>query len=390
MVLLVGMVALSTTGASASVSTQLQTARDNLANCQLLAANATSSAQRTRAQQCVTDQSRIIALLTASPTPSGSPTASPTASATPTVPPTTVPPTTTPAPTTVPPTTGPPPGDTLLCPPFPAFPDEHCTGYAHTGLKQSDLRVCDEGDGENDGHLTVANRVFDGCLFEGAQSFIRIRAANIVIKNSLVRGCIATHYLTPGQYMGLKLIDVEITTPCTDNAPVGDGRDYSCLRCYVHGTSTGLGGGTNVSIVDSYSTEMVYSDGAHQATVGMNNGLNITILHNRLNCYRVFPPGVTHNQGCSAALSLYDEGPLDGVLVKNNFFQAAGEYCAYSGGPTGRNVRFESNVFSVVDFAGNPRPKCGNSGPLHSWWDNGSNGYVWLDNHYADGRVVTP
>jgi len=326
------------------------------------------------------------------PSSSGTPTSTPpptTVPPTTTPPPTTVPPTTTPAPTTVPPTE-PPPGDTLFCAPFPAFPDEHCTGYAHTGLKLADLKVCDEGDGENDGHLTVANKTFDGCVFQGAQSFIRVRAANITIRRSLIRGCIATHYLTPGQYMGLKLIDVEITTPCTDNAPVGDGRDYSCLRCYVHDTSTGLGGGTNVSIVDSYVTRMVYSDGAHQAAVGMNNGLGITVWHNALDCYRVFPAGVPHNQGCSAALSLYDEGPLDGVLVKQNFLQSAGEYCAYSGGPTAKNVRFESNVFSVVDFAGNPRPKCGNSGPVHSWYPN-NEGYFWgADNRYADGRPVTP
>ncbi len=59
--------------APSTTSTRLQLAEDQLANCQLLANNATSSSQRTRAQQCVTDQQRIIALLQGqSPSPSPS------------------------------------------------------------------------------------------------------------------------------------------------------------------------------------------------------------------------------------------------------------------------------------------------------------------------------
>src|SRR3954462_7829607 len=85
-------------------------ARVQMANCQLLAAHSTGS-QRTRAQDCVSDQRRIIALLTPS-------TPSPTATTTPTpAPPTPTPPATTP-PTTTPPTS---PG---------GFPDASNTGPA--------------------------------------------------------------------------------------------------------------------------------------------------------------------------------------------------------------------------------------------------------------------
>lgn len=55
--------------ASADQTTQLQTARDTLANCQLLAANSTGE-QKARAEACIQDQARIVELLTApSPTP---------------------------------------------------------------------------------------------------------------------------------------------------------------------------------------------------------------------------------------------------------------------------------------------------------------------------------
>lgn len=305
--------------------------------------------------------------------------------ATTTVAPTTPPVTTTPpATTTAPPTPTPSPTGPPVegCAPFPLFPTpgstaEGCTGFRHN-VAESQLRVCQELDGENDNHLT-RTQVFDGCRFNG---LLRIRAQNIVIRNSLITGCIATHHTSRGQYMNLTVADTEITGVCTSMAPISDGRDYTCLRCYVHDTGTGLGGGSNVTIRDSYVTRMVYSDGAHQAAIGMNNGLGIVIEHNNLNCFRIFPPGVPQNQGCSAALSLYDEGPLDGVLVKNNLFNAAGEYCAYSGGPTGRNVRFIDNRFGMVHH-----PNCGNSGPLHSWYPSNV-GYVWSGNQFTDGRII--
>jgi hypothetical protein len=98
----------SVTTASADGTTQLQNARDRLANCQLLAASPTSNAQRTRAQQCVADEQRIIQLLTPTTT----------------VPPTTTATTTAPATTTAttpPPTTAPPP-------PLPVYPNPASTG----------------------------------------------------------------------------------------------------------------------------------------------------------------------------------------------------------------------------------------------------------------------
>lgn len=294
--------------------------------------------------------------------------------------PTITPPVTTPPVTTAPPTTSAPsstpPNDQRYCAPWPAIPDATCTGYQHTGVT---LHQCDEGDGDNDGHLTVT-RTFDGCLFQGNQDFLRIQAPNIVIKNSKLVGVIAPHWQTPHKYMGLKVIDTEITGFTADNAPIADGDDYSCLRCYVHDTSTGIGGGNNVSIIDSVVDRMVYSSGAHQAAVGMNYGTNITIWHNNLSCWRVnVPPGP---QGCSAALSLYDEGTMNGVLVKNNLFNAAGEYCAYSGGPTAKNVKFISNLFGIRFH-----PNCGNAGPLHSWYP-GNEGYEWTDNFFTDGRPI--
>jgi hypothetical protein len=88
-------------------------AQVQLANCQLLAAHPTSSAQRTRALNCVADQTAILKLLQPQVTPSTTPPVAttppvtPSPSATPTPSPTlTVPPSTTPPPTTTPPGIG--------------------------------------------------------------------------------------------------------------------------------------------------------------------------------------------------------------------------------------------------------------------------------------------
>lgn len=330
----------------------------------LAASPAPNSALRTWLNNCVAAANRVI----------------PTSTPSPTVVPTTAPPTTTPPVTTAPPTPTPTPTPgPNICPQYPLFVTVDCVGLNAENLQESNLKVCNELDGDNDGHLE-RTQTFDRCVFKGGQSFLRIKAANIVIKNSLIHGCVATHYLTQGQYMGLKLINVEFDTPCENYAPVSDGADYSCLRCYVHGASTGLGGGSNVTIEDSYVTSMFYTTGAHQAAIGMNNGRNIVIRHNTLNCFRYnVPPGP---QGCSSALSLYDEGPLDGVLVEKNLFNAAGEYCTYTGGPTGKNVKYFDNVFGMLWHQ-----NCGNSGPVHSWYPNNV-GYEEHGNKYSDGRVI--
>ncbi len=113
LVLVIGLVA----PAGASQATQLQTARDTLANCMLLAANPVDDQQRTRAETCIQDQTRIVDLLTAPSSPSSTPT--PTGSPSPTVTPTSTRPTPTPSPSPTssgsgqwpsPSTTGTPPG----------------------------------------------------------------------------------------------------------------------------------------------------------------------------------------------------------------------------------------------------------------------------------------
>lgn len=200
------------TTAFASTSTQITTAQNNLDNCRLLAGNSVGS-QRDRANACVLDQTRILALLsppttrppTTSPSASHSPTTSPTGSSSTTP---TPPPTTTPPPTSLPPTgwpnasnTGVPAGTTLI----------HTSGRTITVAGT-------EVNGED----------IDGCL--------TIKADNVTVRNSRIRCTgepIAARVRT-----GVLIQDVE--ADCMNNPGSGMVGNFTAYRVNIHGCENGM------------------------------------------------------------------------------------------------------------------------------------------------------
>ncbi|GHJ55146.1 hypothetical protein Nm8I071_44530 [Nonomuraea sp. TT08I-71] len=299
------------------------------------------------------------------PTPPGSPTPRPTATrATPT-PTATVTRTPSASPTPSPTRSATPPPAPGACPPFPAFPDENCTGWQHTGVK---LRDCD-------GDIRTSGITLDGCYFPRD---LKIVAKNVTIKRSHVKGSVYASWMTDWDFQNLTLIDVEVedegnATP--DRAAIG-GPNFTCIRCHVHNTGTGISMGDNVTIRDSYAHDFTYTEGAHQAAAGANGGANLTLIHNNLECSRVNVS--PDKQGCSSALSLYDEPTIDNVLVQNNLFNTAGGYCTYGGGPNGTNIRYLDNRFGKKF-----NPRCGSYGPVAAYRNNSGN--VWQGNLWADG-----
>lgn len=386
-----GLYGLVVSPAAADTNSQLQVARDTQANCRLLVTGAQNNAQRIRAQFCVGDQQRIIDLLvgaTPSPTPSATPT--------PTVAPTTAPPpTTTVVPTTVPPTptptaTTPPPGDTAFCAPYAGvagpFPDEHCTGWRHTGVT---LHVCGDPAGSAT-HLETANAVYESCLFRDA---VVIQAENITIRDSWVQGTVYPHdsmrtASDKPDCKGLKLIDVEVAPVGAvdpDRAGVGNCFNKSLLRVNVHGTASGIHVSDFNSVIDSYSHDFA-DTGSHGAAAGTGQdmGNHSVIAHNNLNCSRVNAAGVPDPSiiHCSAALSLYDEPTLTDVDVERNLFNTVSGFCAY-GGNTGTSIRFNDNIFGRRYSS-----TCGPAGPITVFLFNAGN--VWNNNRYIDGTPVNP
>ena len=252
-----------------------------------------------------------------------------------------------------------------VCPGFPQFPDESCTGWRHTGVT---LRDCPNV-------ITQNGATFDGCRF-GPD--LEIQAADVTITRSLVEGTVYATYLTDWSLGGLQMIDVEID----GGDRVVDGRsaaigndDYTCIRCHIHRSERGANLGRNVHIEDSYLHDWFENPGAHQTAIGSNGGRNFTVVHNYLECMTP--------DGCSAALSLYEDfDSIDNVLIQNNLFNTNGSYCTYAG-QNGTNIRYIDNIFGTKFY-----PRCGQYGAVTDFQPNQGN--VWRGNRYPGGAEVAP
>jgi hypothetical protein len=254
------------------------------------------------------------------------------------------------------------------CPAFPAFPDQGCTGWRHTGVS---LRTCPST-------VTEDGASLDGCRFPGG---VTIQARDVTITRSLIEGLVEPH----GSLLNLTLVDVEIDgTGQPDphgEAAIGNG-DYTCIRCHIHSTGRGANLDRNVRIEDSYLHGFVYTDGVHQTAIGSNGGSGFTIVHNNLEC---------STEGCSAALSLYgDFFPIEDALIQHNLFNTTGSFCTYAGSvegkpfPVGTGIRYLDNR-----FGSKYHPQCGIYGPVTSWGQHEGN--VWRGNVWQDGSgPVTP
>jgi hypothetical protein len=255
-----------------------------------------------------------------------------------------------------------------VCPEFPEFPDESCTGYRHTGVELRDCPNVIEQDGLE----------LDGCRF-GPD--LIIQASDVTITRSFVDGTVYATYLTDWSLGNLTLIDVEIDggQRVVDGrtAAIGDD-DYTCIRCDMHGSERGANMGSNVHIEESYMHDFIHVANSHQSAVGTNGGVNLTLIHNNMDCEST-------GDSCSTALALYpDFEPVDNVLVQHNLFNTNGGYCTYGGFEEGTNIRYLDNIFGTKYY-----PQCGIWGPVAAFRAD-AEGNQWRGNRYPDGTEVEP
>jgi hypothetical protein len=334
-----------------SPAEQLRLAELQRDNCRTLAANS-SGTQRTRAQQCVADQTRIIALLTG-PTPTATATVTPTRTpvVTTTPPPTTTtrPPATTTAPATTPPATTPASG----------WPDASNTGVP-SGVTLTTYT----------GPSTITT---DGTTITGkALGCVTVQARNVVIRDSRIR-CSGMYPLRVQDPYSVTVVDSEIDGMNSDNDCVAfDG--YTLLRVDVHGCADGAKAGNRVRIEDSWIHALSTCSGCHNDTIQSEDGNGIVIRHNRLE-NAASQTGVIK---LGTAL-----GPLRNVLVERNLLNGGG-YTVYAGGSDGtvENLRFIGNRFGQQFY-----PSCGYWGPV-AYWHPSNPGSVWTDNRYTTGGVI--
>lgn len=301
------------------------------------------------------------------PTPSAS--ASPSASPTPLPSPSpSVSPTPSPSATPSPAPTIPPPS---VCPAWPAFPDEHCTGFIHTGVTEASLTTCPT-------RLTVANAVYDRCRFP---SGVIIAADNIRITRSLVIG-VVNSVNGNNQMRGLSLTDVEIRGVAggTDRLAAIGTENYSCLRCHVHGGYRGFALGSNVRIIDSYSHGFRTQPEAHQTAASSHVGAGVVIDHSRLRCE-------SNDYACSGGVNWYAEyGNISDILVQRSHISTdAGPCMGFYHANSGGNKRF---LILNTRILNNVLANNCEYGALANWPAGGGN--VWVGNTFPDGRPINP
>lgn len=248
-----GLVVGSTTGVAAStVSTPVGcTITDNALSCPL-PAPAPITVTATTTERVTTTVAPAAMTVTATQTVTAAP--SSTASSTPTPTPTPTGSSTTPSSstTTPPPTTG-------------AWPGADNTGIpAGVSLTAS-------------GGITVtqAGTVIDGKDITGS---VVVRAANVVIKNSRIKG--SSTYCVQTQNGGSVTIeDTEIIGGC-ENAIGFDG--WTARRVEIRGTyGDGVKLGSNVLLVDSWIHDLAPASGAHSDGGQVQSGVtNTTVRHN--------------------------------------------------------------------------------------------------------------
>jgi hypothetical protein len=152
---------------------------------------------------------------------------------------------------------------------------------------------------------------------------------------------------------------------------------FTCRRCNIHNTGTGMRFGHDARVEDSWLHDMHVGETSHNNAIAGHGAVNLTLLHNRLECL--------NTDHCTSALALfYEDEPRD-ILAQGNIFVGGG-YCVYGGadrnGHPGHNIRFIGNAFATRPFA-----NCGQYGPVTAWEPGPGN--EWTGN-YWDDAAKTP
>ncbi len=300
-----------------------------LAECKAQLTAATTSADRTWANECVRLAQRAVdAWVKANPTPTATATATvaPT-TVPPTTPPVTTPPATTPPPTTVPPTTVPPttpPAQTTNCLPRPSacgFPDATNTGVPANWVPIKTVN--------GDQSVTTAGATLDGWDIHGC---LNITAPNVTIRNSRILGA-GCQYAVHNFSTGLQVLHSTITCGGGNGNGISD-NEFSAIADDISGCENGSnvstvnGSAGNVLFQDTYIHDLVSANGAHTDGVQIGQGAaHLRFLHNT-----IYNPA-----GQTSAIIMWDEGDPQNsdVTIADNILAGGGYtlYCPRSDAP---------------------------------------------------------
>jgi len=219
--------------------------------------------------------------------------------------------------------------------------------------------------------ITTAGTVIDS---KTITSVLNIKANDVTIKNSRIAvGNASFILLNDSGNTGLMLQDTEIDglSTVTDGAAIG-GRNYTALRCNIHGTGDGVKLGDNVTIQDSWIHDLYGGNDSHNDGMQCSDGTNIRVLHNTIT--------PVYSGATSCIIIKADFGPISDLIFDGNFLGGGG-WCVYggdgfSGLPDATGVKITNNKFTTAYFSNG-----GAFGPI----TNTGAGVTVSGNTWADG-----
>lgn len=242
--------------------------------------------------------------------------------------------------------------------------------------------------------ITVANTVIDSKTVTGT---LRIKAAGVVVKNSLINGRVYIDNDDAGAGYSMTIQDTEVVggaiNPNDYNFNVGMA-DFTLIRGKIHGGGLGVDCESNCTVQDTYIYGMATdSTGvAHEGAIRVSNDTNV--IHTAMLCdARDVPP----DAGCSGDYTGYgDFAPVQRNLIQRNLIMASpAGFCAYGGSSGGKpyssganNIRFIQNVFQRgTSKSDHGKYVCGSYGAFTDF-DAGKPGNVWSGNIWDDGTAL--
>ncbi len=213
--------------------------------------------------------------------------------------------------------------------PIPAgFPNASNTGIAGVGLTENDLTPS--------GSVTITT---DNTIFElkNVSGSIKVQANNVTIRKCKVTGGIYGIDCT-AQYPGALIEDC---TVLSSSSKTICGGNMTVRRCDISDSPDGVYHYSNTTIEDCWIHDLYEGESTHNDGIQCQSGSNLVARHNSIQAL--------YQTQTSAILYHTNFGPVDDVLIENNFLSGGG-YTIYLtdkgtgyGPPT--NVTVKDNRF---------------------------------------------
>lgn len=216
--------------------------------------------------------------------------------------------------------------------------------------------------------ITTPGTVINGA--DISQGCIDVRAKNVTIKSTRIRGSGCYAVIRTDGATGLLIEDTEIDGLSQDATAFGiaaHNGGFMCLRCNVHHIGVAFSGNDTgpMTIRDSWAHDIIQNSTSHNQDVLSNGSTKgITLWHNR------FDDPLNE----VSAISLFgDFGPIQNVVVDDNLLNG-GAFTIYGGcdgnkpyGMQCRNIALTNNHIMRAPEPGAYWPNGGYWGPLTSF-----------------------